>query len=68
MKIKTRHFLIATIVFIILTFTFTVKTTFNRLEDNEDGIYYYLRNLFFVLYLVSFIATIISYYYHKKQK
>jgi uncharacterized membrane protein len=68
MKIKTKHFLIATIVFIILTFTFTVKTTFNRLEDNEDGIYYYLRNLFFVLYLVSFIATIISYYYHKKQK
>jgi uncharacterized membrane protein len=68
MKIKTRHFLIATIVFIILTFTFTVKNTFNRLEDNEDGIYYYLRNFFFVLYLVSFIATIISYYYHKKQK
>lgn len=68
MKIKTKHFLIATIVFIILTFTFAVKTTFNRLEDNEDGVYYYLRNLFFVLYLVSFIATIISYFYHKKQK
>jgi hypothetical protein len=68
MKIKTKHYFLLTILFIILTFTFTVKTTFNRLEDNEDGIYYYLRNLFFILYLISFIATIISYFYHKKQK
>jgi uncharacterized membrane protein len=68
MKIKTKHYFLLTILFIILTFTFTVKTTFNRLEDNEDGIYYYLRNLFFILYLISFIATIISFFYHNKQK
>lgn len=68
MKIKTKHFLILTIVFIVLTFILATKTTFNRLEDKEDGMYYYLRNLSFILYLLSFLATIISYFYYKKTK
>jgi len=68
MRIKTKHFLLLTILFIVLTFIFAMKTTFNRLHDNEDGLYYYIRNIFFVLYLISLLATIVSYFYNKRKK
>jgi hypothetical protein len=39
-----------------------------RLAEEDNSIYYTLRNIFFAFYLLSFIASIISYFYYKKNK
>lgn len=64
---KTKHFIIILCISTLLTIYSQYKTIMLRIAEEDNSIYYTLRNIFFVLYLLSFIAAIISYFYNKKK-
>ena len=65
---KTKYFLIALIISVLLAIYFQYKTTMLRLAEEDNSTFYTLRNLFLVIYIFAFFGTIFSFIYNRKKK